>query len=43
MPAWLALFRPYQWVKNGVPINAPSSPFLVLRNVAASDAGTEKE
>lgn len=30
----------YQWVKNGVPINAPSSPFLVLRNVAASDAGT---
>jgi hypothetical protein len=30
----------YQWVKNGVPLNAPSSPFLVLRNVAASDAGT---
>ena len=30
----------YQWVKNGFPINAPSSPFLVLRNVAASDAGT---
>jgi len=30
----------YQWVKNGVPLNAPSSPFLVLRNLAASDAGT---
>jgi cyclophilin family peptidyl-prolyl cis-trans isomerase len=30
----------YQWVKNGVPINAPSSPFLVLRNLAAGDAGT---
>lgn len=30
----------YQWVKNGVPLNAPSSPFLVLRNVAATDAGT---
>ena len=30
----------YQWVKNGVPLNAPSSPFLVLRNVAAGDAGT---
>ena len=30
----------YQWVKNGVPLNAPSSPFLVLRNLSAGDAGT---
>jgi cyclophilin family peptidyl-prolyl cis-trans isomerase len=30
----------FQWVKNGVPLNAPSSPFLVLRNIVASDAGT---
>jgi cyclophilin family peptidyl-prolyl cis-trans isomerase len=30
----------YQWFRDGVPLSAPSSPFLVLRKVTAADAGS---